>query len=129
MIPEVKQSRQLELIKVAVDTLSSSNASRGGYRRGLFRTEDSASETGMKTIRLSGSLQASKLIINSTLLMAWEAMAVPADRTPLEREQSFRLLIGVALKRGRRSRDTQRVGRAKAFDKERESKAVYALRG
>jgi len=61
--------------------------------------------------------------------MAWEAMAVPADRTPLEREQSFRLLIGVARKRGRRSREAQRVGRPKHSIKKRESKAVYALRG
>jgi hypothetical protein len=35
---------------------------------------------------------ASKLVINSTLLMAWEAMTIPADRTPLGREQSFHLL-------------------------------------
>jgi hypothetical protein len=61
---------------------------------------------------------ASKLVINSTLLMAWEAMSVPADRTPLGRVQSFHLLIGVARKSGRRSGETRRVGRAKAFDKE-----------
>ena len=72
---------------------------------------------------------ASKLVINSTLLMAWEAITVPADRTPLGREQSFHLLIGVARKRGRHSRETRRVGRIKAFDKEGESEAVYALRG
>ena len=72
---------------------------------------------------------ASKLVINSTLLMAWEAMTIPADRTPLGREQSFHLLIGVTRKRSIRSRETQRVGRAKAFDKEGESEAVYALRG
>ena len=56
-------------------------------------------------------------------------MTVPADRTPRGREQSFHLLIGVARKRGRRSRETQRVERAKAFDKEVESEAVYALGG
>jgi hypothetical protein len=71
----------------------------------------------------------SKLVINSTLLMAWEAMTVPTDRTSLGREQSFHLFIGVACKRGRHSRETQRVERAKAFDREEESKAVYALRG
>jgi len=37
---------------------------------------------------------ASKLVINSTLLMAGEAMSVPADRTPLGHRQSFHLLIG-----------------------------------
>jgi hypothetical protein len=61
---------------------------------------------------------ASKLVINSTLLMAWEAMSIPADRTPLGRVQSFHLLIRVARKSGRRSRETRRVGRAKAFNKE-----------
>jgi hypothetical protein len=47
-------------------------------------------------------------------------MTVPVNRTPLGRGQSFRLLIGVAHKCGRRSRETQRVERAKAFDKEGE---------
>jgi len=75
------------------------------------------------------SCLARKLVINSTLLMAWEVTTIPADRTPLGREQSFRLPIGVACSRGRRSRETQRVERAKAFDKEGESKVVYALRG
>jgi hypothetical protein len=45
-------------------------------------------------------------------------MSVPADRTPLGCVQSFHLLIRVARKSGRRSRETRRVGRAKAFDKE-----------
>jgi hypothetical protein len=40
---------------------------------------------------------ASKLVINSALLMARKAMTVPADRTPLGREQSFHPLIGAAL--------------------------------
>jgi hypothetical protein len=74
------------------------------------------------------SCLASKLVINSTPLMAWEALTIPADRTPLGREQSFYLFIGAAY-RDRRSGETQRVGRAKAFDKEGESEAVYALRG
>ena len=63
------------------------------------------------------------------LLIAWEVMTVLVDRTPLGREQSFHLYIRVARKRGRRSRETQRVERAKAFDKEGESEAVYALHG
>ena len=50
--------------------------------------------------------------------MTWEAMTVPADRIPLGREQSFHLLIGVARKRGRSSRETRSVGKIKAFDKE-----------
>jgi hypothetical protein len=43
-------------------------------------------------------------------------MTVPVNRTPLGSRQSFRL----AHKYGRRSRETQRVERAKAFDKEGE---------
>ena len=39
---------------------------------------------------------ASKLVINSPLLMAWDAMTVPVDRTALGREQSFHLFIGAA---------------------------------
>ena len=72
---------------------------------------------------------ASKLVISSTLLMAWEAMTVPADRIPLGRGQSFLLSIGVARKYGICSGKTQLVRRTKAFDKERESKVVCALRG
>jgi hypothetical protein len=68
------------------------------------------------------SCLASKLVINSTLLMAWEAVTIPADRTPLGRRQSFHLLIGAMHKHGRRSRENQRVERAKAFDKEGESR-------
>jgi hypothetical protein len=56
-------------------------------------------------------------------------VTVPVDRTPLGREQSFHLLTRVAYKHGRRSKETQSVERAKAFNKEGESKAVYALRG
>ena len=131
MIPEVKQSRQLELIEVAVDALSSSSRRR---REGVADMAFSEQRIlPAKWVRKPSDCLvpclASKLVINSTLLMAWEAMTVPADRTPLGREQSFHLLIGVVRKRGRRSRETQRVERAKAFDKEGESEAVYALRG
>jgi hypothetical protein len=55
-------------------------------------------------------------------------MTIPVDRTLLGREQSFHLLIGAACKRDIRSKETQRVKKAKAFNKEEESEAVYALR-
>jgi hypothetical protein len=56
-------------------------------------------------------------------------MIILIDRTPLGREQSFHLLIGAVCRRDIRSKETQRVKKAKAFDKERESEAVYTLRG
>jgi len=53
--------------------------------------------------------------------MAWEAMTVPADRTPLGRLAEFSPLHrSRARAGGRRSGETRRVGRVKAFDKEGE---------
>ena len=118
MIPEVNQSRPLKLIGVAVGRAKAAEAEQRIFQR-----------DGYETIRLFGPCLASKLVINSTLLMAWEAMTVPADRIPLGRGQSFLLSIGVARKYGICSGKTQLVRRTKAFDKERESKVVCALRG
>jgi hypothetical protein len=41
---------------------------------------------------------ASKLVINSALLMARKAMTVPADRTPLLGEQSFHLSLELRMR-------------------------------
>ena len=90
---------------------------------------------------------ASKLVINSTLLIAWEAMTVLVDRTPLGCEQSIYPLIGAAqvadalgglnvwerpkhsIKKGNLRRCTHYAGRrdwTKAGDLIRE---YYVLRG
>ena len=90
MIPEVKQSRQLELIEVAVDTLSLSSRRR---REGADVASSEQRILPARRVRKPSDCLvpclASKLVINSTLLMAWEAMTVPADRTPLGREAEF----------------------------------------
>jgi hypothetical protein len=87
---------------------------------GLFRTEDSASKWVRKPPDCPVPGLASRLAIISTLFIAWKALAVPVDRTPLDAKQSFHLLIGAARVCGRRPGETRCVGRAQAFDKEGE---------
>jgi hypothetical protein len=83
---------------------------------------------GTKTIRLSGLLPCKQARHQFYAVGGLGSNDYTVDRTPLGREQSFHLLIGAACRRDIRSRETQRVEKAKAFDKEGESEAVYALR-